>query len=610
MTRLHRLVFLSAMLAVWYTHCNRPTRAGESLSAEPAHYLRFEHQGSIAYGKVQGDQVVRLEGNLFGDFRVTGQMIPLSEVKVLPPTRPSQVLALAGNYRSHLNSESIPPKFQIVQPFFKSPSCLIGQGESIVLPSDSTDVHYEAELVIVIGKRCSRVSEDQAMDYVFGITAGNDISERVWQNDSEQKDIQWWRAKGADTFGPVGPVIATGIDYGNLKIQMKVNGQIVQEDHTSSLIHSIPKTVSFISQYITLHPGDMIFTGTPGETTALKPGDVCEVVLEGVGTLRNPVVAQQPVAVHSEDHSGKPPQTGFQFVDHTGEYLDLKLNGRNVLRFVYKQRDGSSPDAEYLTFKPFHHVFDPSNGTVLLTAGAHPNNKDVLYPHHRGLFFGFNRISFQGKNADIWHGKDRVHSSCLSIEDQAVDSDHASHTAVIGWFGSDGQQFATERRTVSVSCPNGGTLIQWSTRLSTHLPLVRLDGDPQHAGFHFRANQEVAMQNAKQTYFVRPDGQGAPGETRNWDTKSMDPRTVDLPWNAMSFELQGKRYTVLRIPHPNNPGPTRGSERDYGRFGDYFEYDLTPDKPLELNYRIWVQEGSMTEQQCVGFAWSQDGSSH
>lgn len=259
--------------------------------AEKASYVRFQKGSTVAFGLVEGDRVRQLSGDLFAGPTKTDQTFALSEIKLLPVSQPTQVLALAGNYRSHLKDATIPPKFQIVQPFYKSPSCLVGQGENIVLPPDSKDVHFEAELVIVMGKKASKVSEADALNYVFGVTAGNDVSERIWQNDEVAKDIQWWRAKGADTFGPVGPVIATGIDYSKLRIQMRVNGQTVQDDNTASLIHSIPKMVSYISQYVTLQPGDLIFTGTPGKTSALKPGDICEVDLEGVGVLRNPVVA-------------------------------------------------------------------------------------------------------------------------------------------------------------------------------------------------------------------------------------------------------------------------------------------------------------------------------
>jgi hypothetical protein len=148
----------------------------------------------------------------------------------------------------------------------------------------------------------------------------------------------------------------------------------------------------------------------------------------------------------------------------------------------------------------------------------------------------------------------------------------------------------------------GGTMLDWSTELTTELEKVRLDGDPQHAGFHFRATQEVWKTTAKQTYYLRPDGKGKEGETRNWDAKAKNPKAVNLPWNAMSFVTNGKRYTALRINHPDNPGETRGSERDYGRFGDYFEYDLTPKTPLKLKYRVWLQEGEMTQAQCEALA--------
>lgn len=260
---------------------------------EPVKYVRFQKDKAVAFGLLEGERVRQLSGNLFGSWAKTETMHALKDVKLLPPTQPTQVLALAGNYRSHLKDDTIPPKFAIPQPFFKSPSCLVGQGDAIVIPKDAKTVHYEAELVIVIGKRCSKVSKEQALDYVFGVTAGNDVSERIWQNDAEAKDVQWWRAKGADTFGPVGPCIVSGVDYGNLLLRLRLNGEVKQEEKTDHLIHDIPTTVSFISQHITLHPGDLIFTGTPGKTSEIKPGDVVEVELEGVGALRNPVVAEK-----------------------------------------------------------------------------------------------------------------------------------------------------------------------------------------------------------------------------------------------------------------------------------------------------------------------------
>jgi len=146
---------------------------------------------------------------------------------------------------------------------------------------------------VVIGKRARNVPEDKALDYVFGVTCGNDVSERFWQNDEEQKDVQWWRAKGSDTFGPCGPFIVSGLNYDDLLMTLRLNGEVKQKERTSQMIHNVSKQVSFISQHVTLLPGDLIFTGTSGTTSKLQDGDVVEVELEGVGVLRNRVVKEQ-----------------------------------------------------------------------------------------------------------------------------------------------------------------------------------------------------------------------------------------------------------------------------------------------------------------------------
>ena len=271
---------------------------GATVSAQKAQksqkYLRFRKDGAVSYGVLEGTNVRALRGNLFGSFTKTRKTYPLGAVELLPPTVPTQVFALAGNYKSHIGDAKIPPKFRIPQPFYKSPSCLIGDGADIVIPKDSSgNVHFEAELVIVIGKKAKNVSKDKALDYVFGVTCGNDVSERYWQNDENDKDVQWWRAKGADTFGPVGPYIATGLNYDDLLMSLRLNGKTMQKERTSQLIHGVAASVSFISRYVTLHPGDLIFTGTPGKTEVIKPGDEVEVELEGVGVLRNKVVAEK-----------------------------------------------------------------------------------------------------------------------------------------------------------------------------------------------------------------------------------------------------------------------------------------------------------------------------
>jgi 2-keto-4-pentenoate hydratase/2-oxohepta-3-ene-1,7-dioic acid hydratase in catechol pathway len=262
-------------------------------AAEPQKFCRFQKGDKVAFGLVEGEEVRELSGSLFGDWKKTETKHALKDVTLLVPSQPTQVLALAGNYKSHLQDAEIPAKFKIPQPFFKSPSSLAAQGANIVLPKDAGPTHYEAELVIVIGKRAKKVSKEKALDYVFGVTAGNDISERYWQNDEENKDVQWWRAKGSDTFGPCGPFILRGANYDDLKLTLRQNGQVKQEERTSYMIHDVASTVSFISQYITLHPGDLIFTGTPGKTEEIKAGDVLEVELEGVGVLRNKVAREE-----------------------------------------------------------------------------------------------------------------------------------------------------------------------------------------------------------------------------------------------------------------------------------------------------------------------------
>lgn len=294
----------------------------------------------------------------------------------------------------------------------------------------------------------------------------------------------------------------------------------------------------------------------------------------------------------------------FEFVEKPGAPTELIFASvsakRPVMQYFNLPHD---PKEHFYTFKPFHNVYDPATGKTMLTNTSARTPKDGLFPHHRGLFFGFNRISFGDKQtADIWHGSNNVfsqHDRTLGREAGEVLGRERSD---ISWHGKDGAAFAREEREVTAYATAGGTLIDWSTVLSTKLEKVRLDGDPQHAGFHFRAAQEVAKNGKQNTYYLRPDGKGKIGETRNWDPKGADRRTINLPWNACSFVIEGKRYTVLRVNHPDNPGETRGSERDYGRFGDYFEYDLTPSKPLKLQYRVWVQEGEMTVAECEAIA--------
>lgn len=245
-------------------------------------YVRFAREGRVAYGVLDGEMVHELAGDIFAGSAETVGDFAISEVRLLAPCVPSKVIAVGLNYRSHLKGR---PEPEYPGLFAVLPSAVIGPGDEIVIPPDARDVHYEGELVVVIGKRAKNVPASEASAYVFGCTAGNDVSERNWQ----RSDLQWVRAKASDSFAPIGPAIATGLDYHDLLVQTRLNGDVRQSERTHDLIFDVETIIAFISHYVTLLPGDLIFTGTPGTTEPMKAGDVVEVEVEGVGVLRNTV---------------------------------------------------------------------------------------------------------------------------------------------------------------------------------------------------------------------------------------------------------------------------------------------------------------------------------
>lgn len=252
-----------------------------------AKYVRFEHDGRAAYGVLDGDRIGELSTGLFESLEPTGRQFQLRQVKLLAPCEPKTIFAVGLNYRSHLNGRPEPAKPEI---FYKPVASLQNPGDPITIPAQAEDVHFEGEMVVVIGKKMRYVDKEQAAAGVFGITCGNDVSDRNWQRGAG-KDNQWWRAKGCDTFAPLGPVIVTDANYANLALHTRVNGETLQDQRTDDLIFDVPTIISFISNWVTLFPGDLIYTGTPGNTRRLVPGDVVEVELESIGVLRNPVNA-------------------------------------------------------------------------------------------------------------------------------------------------------------------------------------------------------------------------------------------------------------------------------------------------------------------------------
>lgn len=255
-----------------------------ALSQEVTKYVRYRFQGATSYGILEGDTVHQLDGDLFASPSRTGASAALADVELLAPVVPSKVIAVGLNYRSHIGNQE-PAEYPGL--FAKYPTSIVGPGADIVIPADAENVHYEGELVVVIGRTAKDVSIEEAPNYIFGVTAGNDVSERNWQ----RNDLQWLRAKGADTFGPIGPVVVAGLDYNDLHVETRLNGDVRQAESTADLIFSVDTIVSYVSRYFTLYPGDIIFTGTPGSTRAMQPGDVVEIEVQGVGVLRNTVVA-------------------------------------------------------------------------------------------------------------------------------------------------------------------------------------------------------------------------------------------------------------------------------------------------------------------------------
>jgi hypothetical protein len=290
----------------------------------------------------------------------------------------------------------------------------------------------------------------------------------------------------------------------------------------------------------------------------------------------------------------------FAWHDHPGDRTDLLFGKRPVLTYHYRALDESSKASRDQTYKVFHHLYSPQGDTVV-TNGL-PDDPKIHSPHHRGIFYGFNRIRYgNGQSADLWHctnGAYQAHDGFLASEEGPI---LGRHRVAVSWHGGDRKAFAEEERELTAYNVPGGQLVEFASRLRSPAGPVRLDGDPQHAGFQFRAHNDVDAKTSHETIYVRTDGVGKPGETRNWDPRTRQ-GPVNLPWNAMSFVLKGKRYTVAYLDHPTNPKEARYSEREFGRFGSYFEYTIDAGRPLTIHYRLWLQEGLMKPEEVAALS--------
>lgn len=250
-------------------------------------FVRFLNEQNRSTIAVEKEGIYfEIEGDMFRQFTITNKEIKIDNVRILPPCLPSKIVAVGLNYKDHAKEMNKQPHDEPML-FLKPSTTVIATEENIVYPKHmSSRVDYEGELAVVIGKEAHMVKEEESMDYVFGYTCINDITAR----DLQAKDIQFTRGKGFNTFAPIGPFIETELDPSNTKISTYLNNERKQHSNTKNLIFGVPKLVSFISSVMTLLPGDIISTGTPSGISPMKPGDVVEVKVEGIGTLKNQVV--------------------------------------------------------------------------------------------------------------------------------------------------------------------------------------------------------------------------------------------------------------------------------------------------------------------------------
>ena len=236
-------------------------------------------------GWIHGDHIGLIEGDLFGEFRRQEALIPLKNVTLLAPVKAGKIICIGRNYPEHASEQGVElPEAPLL--FLKPPSAIIATNDDIQIPVQSQQVEHEAELVVVIGKKGRWISADKASEYIFGYTIGNDVTAR----DLQHKDGQWTRAKGFDTFCPLGPWIETDLDASDTLITCRVNSELRQMASTREMVFTIPQVVAYISSVMTLEPGDLIFTGTPAGVGPLNPGDEVEIEIEGIGVLSNFVI--------------------------------------------------------------------------------------------------------------------------------------------------------------------------------------------------------------------------------------------------------------------------------------------------------------------------------
>lgn len=248
-------------------------------------FIRYQYKHEpVSYGWIQDNQIGKVVGDLFGEYRRQEVFLPMEQVTLKAPVRSGKILGIGRNYIDHANEQGVDvPEIPII--FLKPTTSVIGPEERIILPVQSVEVVHEAELAIVIGKRGRWIEAEKAFDHVLGFTIGNDVTAR----DLQRKDLQWTRAKGFDTFCCLGPWIETDLDSSDALITCRVNGELRQMASTREMVFSIAQLIVYVSSIMTLDPGDVILTGTPAGSGPIKKGDTVEIQIDGIGSLINHV---------------------------------------------------------------------------------------------------------------------------------------------------------------------------------------------------------------------------------------------------------------------------------------------------------------------------------
>lgn len=403
-------------------------------------------------------------------------------------------------------------------------------------------------------------------------------------------------------------LLLAGFASGQSLFQVKVSSETARA-HALVKIPLVIEESTEIPSSVLLKQGERAFVGQVSERPPSRDKNANDPTTHELQFVLDSIDANETIELSAFKFAGDE-TLNYEWHDDRSEKAMVEYDGKPVLAYMYRELDNSTPELRGQTYKVFHHVYRP-DGKALMTKGP-----GGLFPHHRGIFLGFNRISYGSKSADVWHCKKGESQNHIQSLEKLGGPVFARDSNLIEWRGQDGKTFALEIRQLTTSKVEGKIVVDFHSSVQNRTTeTIKFRGDPQHAGAQFRASQDVPDHTKKLTYYIRPDGVGKPGKFRNWSNKKneseLNKKHINLAWNALCMFLpkdpgraegqlsadQCDPFTVCYLDSPNNPKPARFSERDYGRFGSYFEYDLKPSESLTLDYRFVISPGILTIEQ-------------